>query len=592
MSRQRIRPSQLITTFGPGSIVDLPDDSVMIAGIEHWFDAQKPFRRISEPRLQAVLRVNEFRTPPVGSYNNRDIPFVRFPRWRVCPRCNLLSDRFRFPSRSDTNAPPVPRCDSCNCGTYPARLVVACPRGHIDDFPWYRWVHRGQNCGGGSLYLRGEGRSAALGDLRVECTCGIPPRSLSGALSQDAMADLRVRCNRKRPWLNDDEDPDDCSITRTRLYVLQRGASNVYFSVVRSALSVPPWSDPLQAEVASWWGQFQGRLPPEVWADVIRARFPHSPEDQVRRCIERLEGLATHHPSLRREEYDVFNADADHPPEPFFEARRQEISALTSSFITRLVAVARLREVRALLGFTRIDAPEMDPTVEVFQEDHGPGVVPAPLSVQPLQWLPAIENLGEGVFLQLRTDRLAIWEQLPAVTNRASILLRAYSRWRQNRGLPELTDQQPRLILLHTLAHLLMRQMSLDCGYSSASLRERIYSDREMAGLLVYTSTPDSDGSLGGLVRQTRLAINSDGSERDNFGRLLQDVIELSRICSGDPLCREHDPRRTERLNAAACHSCAMVSETSCEFGNRLLDRAMITSLPGALRTGFFDYDR
>jgi len=149
MSQQRLRTSQIITTFGTGSIVDLPDDSVMIAGIEHWFEAYKPHKKISEPRLQAALRVVEFRTPPVGAYSGKDIPFVRFPRWRVCPKCDRLSNDFRFPKKGDLELPPVPRCDRCNCETYPARLVVACAKGHIDDFPWYRWLHRGQNCGGG-----------------------------------------------------------------------------------------------------------------------------------------------------------------------------------------------------------------------------------------------------------------------------------------------------------------------------------------------------------------------------------------------------------------------------------------------------------
>jgi hypothetical protein len=589
VSKQKLRPSQIITTFGPGAIVDLPDDSVMLAGIEHWFDGFKPHRKISEPRLQAALRVSEFRTPPVGSYNDRDIPFVRFPRWRVCPGCQMLSDRFRFPQRGDIPLPPVPRCDRCNRATYPARLVIACPKGHIDDFPWYRWVHRGQNCGGGSLYLRGEGKSAAIGDLNVTCSCG-KSRTLSGALSRDAMAELGVRCSRKRPWLNDDEDPDDCSAGRARLYALQRGASNVYFSVVRSALSVPPWADPLQAEVASWWGAFKTPLPPEVWSTVIQARFPDKAEAKIRECISRLEGLKTEHPSIRREEYDVFNADQDHHSE-YFESRRQEMSASTRKFISRLVAVSRLREVRALLGFTRIEPTEMDPTMEVFNEEQGIAVTPAPLAAMPLDWLPAVENLGEGVFMELDQNRLRRWEAMPDVAKRTGALLQAYSSWRQRRGLPELKQRQPRLILLHTLAHLLIRQMSLECGYSSASLRERIYSDAHMAGVLIYTSSPDSDGSLGGLVRQARLTQNPDGSARDNFARLLLDVLDAARICSSDPLCREHEPRMTDRLSGAACHACAMVSETSCEFGNRLLDRGTIVTLPKGRSKGYFDFD-
>lgn len=387
-----------------------------------------------------------------------------------------------------------------------------------------------------------------------------------------------------------DEDSDDCRIGGGRLFVLQRGASNVFFSVVRSALSIPPWSDPLQAQVASWWGQFQGRLAEAVWSDVIRARFPESEEEKVRRCIERLEGLRTERPSIRREEYVVFNSNEEFPAAEYFEARQQKMSETSERFLSRLVAVSRLREVRALIGFTRIEAPEMDPTMEVFNEEQGLAVTTAPISAQPLNWLPAVDNLGEGVFLQLNSQRLEEWEALPAVQQRADTLLKAYSDWRQGRGLQELKERHPRLVLLHTLAHLLIRQMSLECGYSSASLRERIYADAEMAGLLIFTSTPDSDGSLGGLVKQTRL-IKSGGRVRDCFGQLLLDVIDLSGICSSDPLCREHEPRRTERLNGAACHACVMVSETSCEFGNRLLDRALVTSLPKSERTGYFDYD-
>lgn len=163
-----------------------------------------------------------------------DVPFVRFPRWRVCPRCNRLSNQFRWP-KGDPDLPPVPHCDECNMPTYPAMIVVACARGHIDDFPWYRWVHRGQNCGGGTLFLKGEGKSAALGDLRVECSCG-QSRTLSGALGREAMAEAHCACQGRRPWLDDEKE--DCT---ERLYALQRGASNIYFSVIRSALSIPPW---------------------------------------------------------------------------------------------------------------------------------------------------------------------------------------------------------------------------------------------------------------------------------------------------------------------------------------------------------------
>jgi hypothetical protein len=575
MRRQHLRPSQIITTFGPGSVVDLPDDSVMIAGTEHWFDVNKPQRKIMEPRLQAALKVAEFRSPPVGSFIHKDVPFVRFPRWRVCPRCNRLSDQFRWP-RGDPELPPVPRCDKCDSVTYPARIVVACPKGHIDDFPWYRWVHRGANCGGGNLLLRGEGRSAALGDLRVECSCG-RSMSLSGALGGDAMSAARCSCRGRRPWLDDERE--QCG---EKLYSLQRGASNIYFSVVRSALSIPPWSDPLQAEVATFWAQFPTPPPREHWPLYVKDRFPGELPERVYQCIERLCGLRTSRPSIRSEEYQALEAE-ETEPSVYFEARHQDMSTTTSRFLARLVALPRLREIRVLIGFTRIQPSEMDPAAETMVDQEDLKVATAPLSARPLPWLPAVENLGEGVFVKLHPERLKAWETNQAVVRRSAIVTTAYARWRQGRGLKLEQSWRPRLVLLHTLAHLLIRQMALESGYSSASLRERIYSDETMAGLLIYTSSPDSDGSLGGLVRQA--------SAPEGFDGLLLSTTELARICSSDPLCREHDPARTERLNGAACHACAMVSETSCEFGNRLLDRRLVVSLPTGERTGYFDFD-
>lgn len=577
MSRQRLRPSQIITTFGPGSIVDLPDDSVMLAGTDHWFDGQRKFKRIGEPRLQAALKVSEFRTPPVGSYRDLDVPYVRFPRWRVCPRCNLLSNQF---PEDRVNPELAPRCPACKVATYPARIVVACAKGHIDDFPWYRWVHRGQNCGGGTLFFKGEGKSAALGDLQVNCTCGLS-RSLSGALGRDAMAEAHCSCLGRRPWLNDERE--DCA---EPLHALQRGASNIYFSVLRSALSIPPWTNPLLLEVNQWWHMLhpQYRPPETEWPLHIKTRFGPDKVDEVTSCLKRILGIDSEPVSIRQEEYDALLHSDAAPADLYFQTIDRGLTIRARKFLAKLIAVPRLREVRALKGFSRIEAPEMDPTMELFGDISVINVETAPLSAKALDWLPAVENFGEGIFMCLEPERLKEWEQRDGVRRRASVLLRAYSAWRQSRGLPALKEQPPRLLLLHTLAHLLIRQTSLDCGYSSASLRERIYSGRDMAGVLIYTSTPDSDGSLGGLVRQTKPA--------EKFEDVLLAGVDLARVCSGDPLCREHDPRQTERLNGAACHACSMVAETSCEFGNRLLERRMVLSLPGyAEKTGYFDFD-
>ena len=440
-------------------------------------------------------------------------------------------------------------------------------------------MHHGHNCVGGTLFLKGEGKTAALGDLQASCTCGLS-KSLAGALGRQAMGDAGCSCQGKRPWIDDERE--DCA---QPLHALQRGASNIYFSVLRSALSIPPWTDPLMLEVNQWWHGF--KYPPEEtdWPLHIGPKFGKDRVSEVASCIRKILQMEGEQPSIRQEEYDALRRGDAAPADLYFQTLRRDLTQASKEFIAELIAVPRLREVRALKGFSRIEAPEIDPTMELFGDVEIIDVETVPLSAKKLDWLPAVENFGEGIFLCLEPKRLERWEKREVVQRRAETLLKAYSRWRQARGLPALKEQPPRLLLLHTLAHLLIRQTGLDCGYSSASLRERIYSGPGMAGMLIYTSTPDSDGSLGGLVRQTK--------PPEKFADVLLSAVDLARVCSGDPLCREHEPRWTERLNGAACHACSMVSETSCEFGNRLLERRMILSLPtDAEKTGYFDFDR
>jgi len=234
------------------------------------------------------------------------------------------------------------------------------------------------------------------------------------------------------------------------------------------------------------------------------------------------------------------------------------------------VLAFRLREVCVLRGFTRIDPPDSDNSDQIL----------AAISQEPQNWLPAVEHRGEGIFIELALDKIREWERRPQVQERLNRLNIAYANWRQQRDLPPAPPLAPRLVLLHTLAHLLIRQLSLACGYSSSALRERIYAGPDMCGLLIYTASSDSDGSLGGLVQQ---------GLKERLSSTMQALLESSQWCTSDPLCTEHDPRKTGKLNGASCHACSMVAETSCEYGNRFLDRALLCDLPGSSGTGFFD---
>ena len=174
---------------------------------------------------------------------------------------------------------------------------------------------------------------------------------------------------------------------------------------------------------------------------------------------------------------------------------------------------------------------------------------------------------GEGVFVALDENAVHFWEAQPEVVERIRTL--AHRREHEGRFVPLPT---PRLVMLHTLAHLLIRQLSFECGYSIASLRERIYSrtpdeGAPMAGILIYTAAGDSEGTLGGLVRE---------GDADRLLSSMTQAILQAEWCSADPICRESSGQGPGALNLAACHACALLPETSCTVYNRLLDRVLL----------------
>jgi hypothetical protein len=236
--------------------------------------------------------------------------------------------------------------------------------------------------------------------------------------------------------------------------------------------------------------------------------------------------------------------------------------------LDQVVLVSRLREVRALLGFTRLAAPERGDLEPVSR---------VPLSRAAPQWVPAVEQRGEGIFLQLREDAVAAWSARVTGHPRMVALDGAYRRWAHNTArVPSPSFPHARLTLIHTLSHMLIRQVALECGYSSASIRERLYigtPGEPMAGVLLSTAASDSEGTLGGLVAL---------GHRRYLKRLLDQAFEDALRCSSDPLCAEHVPiDPSAELHAAACHACLFASETTCETNNRWLDRAVLADLTG-----------
>jgi hypothetical protein len=459
---------------------------------------------------------------------------------------------------------------------------MACQAGHLDEFPWDWWVKHKTGCKNrGNLLLRSE--RPGLSGLIVRCpVCGAS-KSLEGIFS--AAIWRGFKCNGRRPWLRTDDDACDLQPR-----VLQRGASNLYFPVLESALSIPPWSDRLQDALGRHWSDLVEvkdpdqralfisilarnqlkqtlenlHLSPKELADIIEVR--------INRCT-REDKLG-----IKQEEYRQFMDGGDIEPEEGseFETRNVQVPDYLRPYFSKIVRVIRLREVRAIRGFTRINPPE--------DENNQDNRNIVPISVERLDWLPAIEVRGEGIFLAFDTARLHKWEQQGEVQKRAARIQEGWQEeWnrRYNEGNPSLIIT-PRYLLVHTWAHALMRQLTLECGYSNASLRERLYVGEDcedMAGLLIYTATSDSDGTLGGLQRQ---------GEPGRILPTVQAAVHAMEWCSSDPLCIEGMMTAPENHSLAACHACCLAPETSCEQYNRFLNRAFLVGRPENQDIGFF----
>ena len=232
--------------------------------------------------------------------------------------------------------------------------------------------------------------------------------------------------------------------------------------------------------------------------------------------------------------------------------------------ISNHVVVNRLREIRVFKGFRRVeyDPPNPDPN-DISSELENK--IPPDLLGES-DWFPAIELFGEGVFFSIDERILSLWEAQPSVTKRAKEISIRYELSGIKGGPLEIT---PRFLLLHTLSHLIIRQLEISSGYPAASLSERIYSnaDKEMAGVLIYTAVADIVGSLGGIVQS---------AEPKEFLKILLNAFNQAEWCSLDPVCSEHSGQGLSQLNGAACHACALTPETSCKFKNILLDRTFI----------------
>ncbi|BCO30130.1 hypothetical protein TspCOW1_02330 [Thiohalobacter sp. COW1] len=600
----QVRPSQILWTYGPGALVDLPNLSVVVMGLERW-DTERCLP-VNEARLLEAVRrvvgpqVERLRMPPFlkeegaspfSAEGRIGVPVRPFPRWLRCTRCQLLAEYdsglFEIkahPFRTDRTHFVHTNCEKrANSPVVPARFLLACRNGHLDDFPWHWFVHGGSSECKGTLRFVERSASLQTADLMVKCdSCGAT-RPMSLAFGSEGREHLPA-CRGRHPHLDRYEECD--ADPRTILL----GATNGWFPVTLSVLSIPLGDDRLSQLVLEGWEYFADVESPEELKVVVKTLtksgslpgIERYDAQEVWKTIQDLHAGTTgavvvSEGDIKQPEWDVLTDPS--PPEdwPHFLSRKSEVPTQFGDLLEEVLLLERLREVNALIGYTRVEAPE-----ETTDPDERPPM--ADLSRHKPEWIPASEVHGEGIFIRFREDAVRAWEGKPAVAERDRMLLAGHRAWRSARGLaPDEGYPGNRYAMLHTFAHLLIRELALECGYNAASIRERIYASADptssMAGVLLYTAAADSDGTLGGLVEL---------GKPENLGRLIEHALIRAGICSSDPLCSEHDAATDKSLHGASCHACAFVAETSCERGNRYLDRALLVGTFDCQDAAFF----
>lgn len=642
MANKPIRVGQLIAPFGPGSIyTDRRGIPHIVCGLDYWYKRYDSAHgmtecsdvaefEILESRLSELLHVERFRAPPDYRQVRRGaapppnaalaVPALRFPAWY---RHTATGEMRRF-------SPESTKLSSVKGGRWqPVRFVSVCAGGHLNEFPWQEWI--GCTCSGQSGLRIIDRGGADLASIKVQCTTcspgsdGARGKSLSGTTSppdkqsdahgagsrkgRSAFETAGISCPGERPWLGPGAEECNCPHPLVGALINQ---TNLYFPRTIAAILLPEMNMDAEAGRArtelgkdqaycslrklEWKLLGEGnhsRLAEE--AQRYLASRGHefgvsSVQDALRSLFEprfEVAGGAVV-PALpeselqifRRQEFNIIRQEVNDPATmPDLRVISSNVPDELDGFVARINLVERLRETRAFYGFSRLE-PQNVPPAEMPDAAIRQLFRRPPVEMTE-RWLPAVTVYGEGIYLELNEERLRSWQQ----QNRGWLAARLSDDFvLRLEALPQAMaplggggrDWASRFLLVHSFAHVLINQLVFECGYSTASLRERLYISADtaapMAGMLIYTSAGDSEGTMGGLVRL---------AQPGRLGAIVRRAISRASWCSADPVCSENlGGQGSRQVNLAACHSCVLLPETSCETINQGLDRAMLVGTP------------
>ncbi len=626
-----VRASQAVLQYGVGAMVDFRDRTLMTAAPEYWVDSVV---RIYDGRLENILHVDYFGKPADkdDTKYSDGISYVRFPEWYFCPSCRRFKPigewvkeyRAKVPKKAENDPYMIQsmKCPKCFQELVVARIVTACQDGHIDDFPWIKWVHC-QSFGGSKpvctnpqlTLTTSASASEGLEGLTLKClTCGAIA-TLSGAFDPDKFRELDIktnnkydfRCTGKHPWKHKTETCKHPEYPK----VMQRGSSSVYFPVTESSLVIPPYSSIITGKIqdSAAYAEYRSTLAtllatpglPQETIELLKNTqtqiYAQKIAQETAVSLEKVVGVlkrkfdssddeeySTSSVKYRAEEYEAITGESEVEAEAYGDFVRESVNMDEYALpcLKSISLIHKVREVQALIGFTRLRP------IDSSDEPEAQGVI-VPVKEPTTNWYPAYDVRGEGIFIEFDSSAIDKWRnQNRALAERIELLNENYKKSFIGQNHPrEITSK---FLLLHTISHLLIKQLSFECGYGIASLKERIYCSeaadgKEMSGILIYTACGDSEGTLGGLVRQGRA---------DTFPKVFNKAIENARTCSNDPVCSLSQGQGRDSLNLAACYSCALIPETSCEEFNSFLDRGVVVGTFDNPNLGFFQgvYER
>jgi hypothetical protein len=625
MSGKEIRAGQLLAPFGPGSIyIDSYGTPLIVGGLDHWMqkyvdgawencDKQNEFL-ISEGRLSELLKMPRFYSPPQYKpvrrnsqppiNSNLKVPVLRFPTWYTNQRGELV--RFTLNTKVLTK------------GEFwkPVRFIAFCKNGHITDFPWKKWIKC--NCDDDTHLKINDFGGADLNSIRITCNKCHSTKTMRGATTRSSektpspMTKMGIECSGCKPWLGSLEKMEDCSEDLIGGLINQ---TNLFYSKLISSIFIPPLeTDKETNELQKLLTEFPKLL-------TIAKTFWSLDKDTM--CSALMGSIHKIDPNLNYSDDKILKAYSNltsknpnigaspiQPSEPessMLSYRRVEHECLSLAissdpdelriipsvppdklrkWISKVNLIERLRETRVFLGFDRLEGQNNEPDImaeealdQLFK--YKPGEMDS--------WLPATKSYGEGIYIEFHNKAIDDWvlECGNELFNRMDDAL--VGRLSEHRLIlsPKKGASKEwaiKYMLIHTISHLIIKELVYLCGYSTASLKERLYissdPDSPMSSILIYTASGDSEGSLGGLVKL---------GHPEQFENIFIKAIEKAGWCSTDPVCSESTGAKgASLLNLSACQACCLLPETACEVMNNALDRTLVVGTPENRSIGFF----